>query len=172
MGALIGVGGVIVGSIGQSIIAARTSKYENKWAISEKKREHVERIWVTLEEIQDSYARSQSATLLYITSASESARELFVNAKPMPWATLEMLVNLYLPGLAEDVRAFHILGLEAGKAMLEEIQRTVKGNPDKKTSSDRIEGYSARVIQSSVSIRKKVLAESAKVEQQRQKLAK
>jgi hypothetical protein len=171
MGALIGVGGVVVGSIGQSIIAARTSKYENKWAISERKREHLERIWVTLEEISDGYTKSQSATLVYIASASEFAREIFVNAKP-PWGTLEMLVNLYLPAIVEDVRAFHGLGLEAAKAMLEEIQRTAQGNLDKKTSSDRIEGYNTKWIQSSVAIRKRILAESAKVEQERQRLAK
>jgi hypothetical protein len=173
LGALIALAGVVVGIIGQAVIAGRTFRSEKRWAIAEQKREHLERIWVAVEGISDTYTTALSATLNYIGDPSPVSLDLYrENAKRIPWADAEMLVNLYMPSLADDMRAFHILGLEVTRAMLEETQRALHRVVNANEASTRLNDLNSKMTESIVKIRHRVVAESANLEGQRRRLSK
>jgi hypothetical protein len=172
LGALIALAGVGVGIVGQAVITGRIFRSEKRWAIAEQKREHLERIWVAVEEISDTYTTALSATLVYIENPSPATLDLYrANAKRIPWANAEMLANLYMPSLAGDMRAFHILGLEVTGAMLEETQRALNRVVNANEASTRLNDYNSKMTESIAKIRRELVAESAKLEGERSRLS-
>ena len=172
VGALIALAGVVVGILGQAVVAARTFRSEKRWTIAEQKREHLERIWVALEEISDTYNTALSATLVYIGNPSPATLDLYSeNAKRIPWANAEMLANLYMPSIAGEMRDFHILGLKVTGAMLEETQRALHRGVNAKEATTRLNDQNSKMTEAIVKIRYQLRAESQKLEGERSRLS-
>jgi hypothetical protein len=171
-GALIALAGVVVGIIGQAVIASRTFRGEKRWVVADEKRDHLEKTWVAIAEINDTYTTISSAARVYISNPTPATRDQYMaKSARIPWANADMLVNLYLPHLSDDLRAYNQLGLEATNVILEELQRVLDGTSNATEAAARIEAYGSKMISSVVELRHKLRAESGKIESERRRLS-
>jgi hypothetical protein len=116
IGAASALAGVVVSTVAEHFRSRESFKREKAWSVSEEKRERLEKLWETLDEIRTHFVGRYYLTL----EAIELQTPVTADGVRAPITRFRMLTQLYLPHLGEKAevveRSASALGGECARA--------------------------------------------------------
>jgi len=120
IGAIIALGGVVVGTIGEAWRSRAAFRREKGWTVMEERRRRLEELYQALDDVGEIYSLEyiEKVTILNLQAPS-STREL----RKIPWAKLRMLVALYHPELLVFLQKVEMAGGDLGSTIGDAIMK-------------------------------------------------